>query len=106
MNMENPATRLQAGHPLTLSALAHGAQGLIVAYIARSFAGRSDDVVSVAIICRDGPRMAALARALRFFAPEISVIEFPAWDCLPYDRVSPHAAFVAQRMTALSHLAQ
>ena len=35
--------------------------------------------------------MAALARALGFFAPDIAVLEFPAWDCLPYDRVSPHA---------------
>ena len=32
-----------------------------------------------------------LSRALGFFAPDIEVLEFPAWDCLPYDRVSPHA---------------
>jgi transcription-repair coupling factor (superfamily II helicase) len=50
--------------------------------------------------------MAALSRALAFFAPEIDVIELPAWDCLPYDRVSPHAALVAERMAALSHLAK
>ena len=31
-------------------------------------------------------------------------MEFPAWDCLPYDRVSPQAGVVAQRMTALSRL--
>ena len=29
----------------------------------------------------------------------------PVWDCLPYDRVSPHGAIVAQRMTALARLA-
>ncbi len=58
------------------------------------------------VICRDGSRMAALARALSFFAPELEVLQFPAWDCLPYDRVSPHAAIVAQRMTALSRLAR
>ena len=33
-------------------------------------------------------------------------MEFPAWDCLPYDRVSPNASAVAQRMTALSRLAR
>src|SRR5436309_1640143 len=48
--------------------------------------------------------MGALARALKFFAPDLTVQEFPAWDCLPYDRVSPHAALVAQRMTVLSQL--
>src|SRR5712672_3282076 len=57
-------------------------------------------------MCRDGPRMTSLGRALAFFAPDIDVLEFPAWDCLPYDRVSPHAGIVAQRMTALSRLAR
>ena len=50
--------------------------------------------------------MAALARALSFFAPDIDVLELPAWDCLPYDRVSPHAVIVAQRMATLSRLAR
>ena len=50
--------------------------------------------------------MATLARALTFFAPDIEVLEFPAWDCLPYDRVSPHAAVVAQRMMTLARLAR
>ncbi len=36
---------------------------------------------------------------LSFFAPEVERLEFPAWDCLPYDRVSPHAGVLAQRMT-------
>ena len=33
-------------------------------------------------------------------------MEFPAWDCQPYDRVSSHAGVVAQRMTVLSRLAR
>jgi transcription-repair coupling factor (superfamily II helicase) len=33
-------------------------------------------------------------------------LEFPAWDCLPYDRVSPHAAIVAQRMMTLARLSR
>ncbi len=58
------------------------------------------------VVCRDGQRMAQLARALSFFGPDIEVMEFPAWDCQPYDRVSPNAAIVAQRMTTLSRLAR
>ncbi|MGH6784943.1 MAG: transcription-repair coupling factor, partial [Sphingomicrobium sp.] len=50
--------------------------------------------------------MAALASGLGFFVPDIAVEELPAWDCLPYDRVSPHAGMVAQRMIALSRLAR
>ena len=80
---------------------------MIVADLARAVAARPNaPATSLLVICRDGPRMAQLARALSFFAPEIEINEFPAWDCLPYDRVSPHAGVVAQRMTTLSRLAR
>src|ERR1700730_11621671 len=101
-----PADILAPGRPLTLAAVADGAQGLIVADLARAVAARADaPVTSLLVVCRDGPRMAALARALGFFDPGLAVLEFPSWDCLPYDRSSPHAGVVAQRMTALSRLA-
>jgi len=45
----------------------------------------------VAHIARDDKRLAAMQAALAFFAPDMPVIVFPAWDCLPYDRVSPNA---------------
>src|SRR5437660_4741927 len=101
----NPAELLVPGRPLTLAGVADGAEALVVADLARAVAGRGDgSATSLAVVCRDGPRMGALARALQFFAPDLTVQEFPAWDCLPYDRVSPHAALVAQRMTVLSQL--
>ena len=98
---------LQAGPPLTLAQVADGAEGLVLADLARAIAARPDaPAISLAVICRDGQRMAALSRALAFFGPDIRDLEFPAWDCLPYDRVSPNAGVVAQRMTALSRLAR
>src|ERR1700730_17179296 len=102
-----PIDRLAAGRPLTFSGVSDSAQGLILSDLARVLAAPPyAPAVSLVMICRDGPRMALLHHALDFFAPHLSVLEFPAWDCLPYDRVSPHAAFVAQRMTALSRLAR
>src|SRR5215470_5584964 len=103
----NPAELLVPGRPLTLAGVADGAEGLVIADLARVLAARADAPATTAVVvCRDGPRMAALARALDFFAPDLVVQAFPAWDCLPYDRVSPHAGFVAQRMTTLSRLAR
>src|SRR5499425_1019211 len=103
----SPAEMLEPGRPLAVTGVADGAEGLVCADLARAAAGRPDaGATSLLVVCRDGPRMAALARALAFFAPEIAVLEFPAWDCLPYDRVSPHAGVVAQRMTTLSRLAR
>ncbi|MGZ2257857.1 transcription-repair coupling factor [Roseobacter sp. A03A-229] len=55
-------------------------------------------------VARDDKRLAALRAALRFFAPEMPVITFPGWDCLPYDRVSPNADISAQRMATLAGL--
>jgi transcription-repair coupling factor (superfamily II helicase) len=103
----SPAARLAPGRPLTLAGIADGAEGLVVADLARAVAaGAQPPAISLAVVCRDGSRMATLSRALGFFAPDIEVLEFPAWDCLPYDRVSPHAAVVAARMMTLARLAR
>ncbi|NKW78892.1 transcription-repair coupling factor [Rhodobacteraceae bacterium R_SAG7] len=55
-------------------------------------------------IARDDKRLEAMRAALRFFAPEIPVVIFPGWDCLPYDRVSPNADISAARMATLAAL--
>src|SRR6185437_9227785 len=100
---KSPADLLRLGQALTLAQVADGAEGLVLADLARAIAARPDaPAVSLTVICRDGQRMAALTRSLAFFGPDILAMEFPAWDCLPYDRVSPNASVVAQRMTALS----
>jgi transcription-repair coupling factor (superfamily II helicase) len=102
---KSPAELLKSGKALTLSQVADGAEGLVLADLARAIAASKDaPTISLVVICRDGQRLAALSRALAFFGPDIEVMEFPAWDCLPYDRASPNAAVVAQRMTVLSRL--
>ena len=58
----------------------------------------------IVFIARDGQRLAEVERVIRFFAPAIEILDFPAWDCLPYDRASPHSAVVARRMAALAAL--
>ena len=55
-------------------------------------------------VARDDKRMAAIEAALRFHAPDMPVLRFPAWDCLPYDRVSPNADISAARMASLATL--
>ena len=55
-------------------------------------------------VARDDKRMAAMRAALEFYAPDMPVVTFPAWDCLPYDRVSPAAEISAARMAVLAGL--
>src|SRR6185503_21217704 len=57
-------------------------------------------------ICRDDGRMARTLQALQFFYPGIEIVTFPAWDCLPYDRVSPNAEITSRRIDALTKLAE
>ncbi|MFG1290360.1 transcription-repair coupling factor [Xanthobacter versatilis] len=101
------ADALAEGRPLILSRVADGMEGMVVADLARSLAGRKNAPwPSLTVICRDGQRMAAVERGLAFFAPELEVLSFPSWDCLPYDRASPNASIVARRMATLAKLAR
>ena len=46
-------------------------------------------------VARDDRRLEALAEGLAFFAPKVRVIQLPAWDTVPYDRIGPNAEIVA-----------
>ncbi|WP_454745989.1 transcription-repair coupling factor [Ciceribacter selenitireducens] len=82
---------------LTVSHVPDGMDAFVLAELARL--GQP-----VAYILSDGQRMADIEQNLSFAAPEIPVLTLPAWDCLPYDRVSPSADTSARRLTALSGL--
>src|SRR3954468_23782627 len=95
---------LARGDQATLASVPDGFDALVVADLARAPAGSTDGPVVLVHVARDGLRQQALQNALQFVAPEIEVLAFPAWDCQPYDRVSPNTGVTAQRMTALSRL--
>jgi len=80
----------------------HGApEGFDALLLARR---RAETTAPILHICRDDTRMVRLAEGLGFFAPGVEVLRFPAWDCLPYDRVSPNPEIVAERVATLARL--
>ena len=89
---------LDAKSPLTLASLARGAQPLVMGDLARAAKGRA------VFVAPDDAAMRAITDAARWFAPELQVIEFPAWDCLPYDRASPALSVSSRRLSALHQL--
>ncbi|MEP5939164.1 MAG: transcription-repair coupling factor [Erythrobacter sp.] len=89
---------ISAQSPLTLSSIARGAQPLVMSDLARAATGRA------VFIAPDDASMRAITEAAQFFAPELDVVEFPAWDCLPYDRASPALSVSAKRLAALFKL--
>ena len=73
---------------------------------ARALARELDRGKPVIHVARDDKRMEAMRVALAFFGPDATVISFPAWDCLPYDRISPNPDVAASRMATLATLAR
>lgn len=59
----------------------------------------------IVYIARDEERAQRLKDQLAFFKPYHKVLFFPAWDCLPFDRNSPHPDVLAQRLDTLTYLA-
>ncbi|MEW4448164.1 transcription-repair coupling factor [Qipengyuania sp. JC766] len=89
---------LAADTPLSLTSIARGAQPLVMSDLARAAKGRA------VFITADDAAMRAVSDAARYFAPELEVLEFPAWDCLPFDRASPALSVSARRLSALHRL--
>lgn len=85
---------------LDLGSAPEGFDALVMADIVRARGGLN------VFVARDGARASAFIDALAFFAPEIEILRFPSWDCLPYDRIGPSAGVAAQRMATLSLLAR
>ncbi len=84
----------------TVSGAPEGFDGKLVAAEADAQDG------PVIFIARDDRRLEEMARALAFFSPSLPVFRFPAWDCLPYDRISPNNDVSATRMATLATFAQ
>ncbi|MGB7699196.1 MAG: transcription-repair coupling factor, partial [Methylovirgula sp.] len=104
-DLHRAIAELAKGGSLTLASLPDGFDAFCVADLTRALA-RAERAVVLVHVARDEQRARAFDEALAFAAPEIEILDFPAWDCQPYDRVSPNAAVAARRMTALSRLAR
>src|SRR5690606_30352824 len=93
--------------PRTLSNVPDGMQPVVLARLVEErLRADPEAVASIVFVARDGRRMQRMAEVLEQLLPGHAILTLPAWDCLPYDRVSPNAVTIAARMTALSELAR
>ncbi|MEM8704108.1 MAG: transcription-repair coupling factor, partial [Pseudomonadota bacterium] len=88
---------------VTLAGVPDGAESYA---LARLLGEIKTDGLSLVFVARDATRMAMVGEALAFFEPDTDILQLPAWDCLPYDRVSPNPAISARRLLALGLLAR
>ena len=59
----------------------------------------------VLLVTATGRESEDLASALRCYLPEHAVAEFPAWETLPHERLSPRSDTVGRRLAVLRRLA-
>ena len=105
--MTRAVAALRGDSHVTLARVPDGFDGFVVADLARALARTGTERPAVLVhVARESQRAQAFRDAVAFAAPEIEVLDFPAWDCQPYDRVSPNAAIAAKRMLVLSRLAR
>ena len=103
LNLEDPdsddLTDVEAGGPEAPTLVAGAVDGLDALFLADQ--ARAGFMLHVA---RDAPRADQIKQRIAFYAPEIDVAVLPAWDCLPYDRVSPNGDVMARRLEVLASL--
>jgi transcription-repair coupling factor (superfamily II helicase) len=96
--MTDIQTIISAKTSLNLSSIPTGFTPLLLADLARAAKGRT------LFVAADDAAMRNLAETIPFFASELEILQFPAWDCLPYDRASPSLSITAERMAMLNAL--
>jgi transcription-repair coupling factor (superfamily II helicase) len=89
----------------TISNVPDGMQPMVLAKLVQQrLESAPDDAASVVFVARDGRRMQRLAEVLGAMLPGHTILTLPAWDSLPYDRVSPNNVTIAARMNTLAAL--
>jgi transcription-repair coupling factor (superfamily II helicase) len=93
------------GRTEILAAVPEGFDALVLGRMIAAEAQRGAGSPLLVHVARDDRRLEAMGAALAFFAPDVKVLPFPAWDTVPYDRIGPNAEIVARRVTTLARLA-
>ena len=94
----NDKEEQNVNEPVMIGEVPDGAEAFLAADIALE---TSKPIIFVA---RDDKRLARASSLFKFRLPEAEILRFPAWDCLPYDRISPKADLIATRLATLARL--
>jgi len=96
----NPIRPTKAGFRSQWGQLYGSSYGLVLSATAAQHEG------PILVITADMAAAQRLEYSLRFYIAQqdISILQFPDWETLPYDRFSPHQDIISERLTTLSTL--
>ncbi len=92
---------VRAGARLAVARPPGSADALLIAQAARR--ARTQGQLAV-VTCADALDAQRLAVEIAYFDPALAVCQFPDWETLPYDILSPHQDLVSERLAALYRL--
>ena len=98
MSQTNPAVAPPRSERHTIFGVPEGYDSVFLRQLAK------ENPFPILHVSTDDLRFEQIHEALRFFAPDVEILRFPAWDCLPYDRISPTPNVVGERLKTLSRL--
>lgn len=96
----NPVCPSKAGFRSQWGQLYGSSYGLVLSSTAKQHSG------PVLVITEDMATAQRLEYSLRFYLSkkDVSILKFPDWETLPYDKFSPHQDIISERLTTLSKL--
>jgi transcription-repair coupling factor (superfamily II helicase) len=100
-NIFHPQLPTQAGQTLVWSELYGSSFGLAIVSAAQEHQG------PVIVVTEDNRHAQSLEEEIRFYMGQhshIPLLSYPDWECLVYDRFSPHQDIISQRLRTLSRL--
>jgi len=88
-------------------AVAELAKQAVAELAKQAVAERANQAGLIVYVCSEAQHMRLVEKELAFFSENaLPIFTFPDWECLPYDRVSPHPDIVSQRLLALHRVPQ
>ncbi len=99
LNLSVPA--VAAGTKLSAARPPGSGDALLVAQLAAREQRRARLVL---VVCADALDAQRLTEEIAYFEPQLAVRQFPDWETLPYDILSPHQDLVSERLAALYQL--
>ena len=97
----NPRLPHKSGQPIVWSELYGSSFGLAIVSAAHQQRG------PVLVVTKDNRHTQSLEEEIRFYLGQhndIPLLSYPDWECLVYDRFSPHQDIISQRLRTLSSL--
>ena len=101
----HPSLRPPQGNRQRWSGLHGAATGLALASAQHQLQEKSQHPSVLLVVTEDAASARQLQQEMQFFGGSaLTVLNFPAWETLPYDNFSPHQDIISERLAALAQL--